>query len=114
VDATAIGYMKKDSLIVNIARGELIDQEALIKALQEKRIAGAALDVVTPEPYPSDGELLTKFGQKDDMERLIMTPHISGHTPDYNLRVVDILEQNLDRLKKGKTLLNVIDRKKGY
>lgn len=114
VDATALGHMKKTSLLVNIARGELIDQEAMVRALENKEIAGAALDVVTPEPYPADGDLLKKFNQKDDFERLIMTPHISGHTPVYNARVVEILEENLDRFKKGKTMLNVIDRKKGY
>jgi len=114
VDATALSQMKETSLIVNIARGELIDQEALIKVLKEKKIAGAALDVTTPEPYPADGELLTKLGSTEDRERLIMTPHISGHTPDYNRRVVAILEENLDRYKSGKTMLNVIDRKKGY
>jgi phosphoglycerate dehydrogenase-like enzyme len=114
VDATALSRMKETSLIVNIARGELIDQDALIQVLQEKKIAGAALDVVTPEPYPSDGDLLKKFGGTDDRERLIMTPHVSGHTPDYNLRVVDILEQNLARMKKGEALLNVINRKKGF
>jgi phosphoglycerate dehydrogenase-like enzyme len=114
VDATALGQMKKTSLIVNIARGELIDQEALVKALENKEIGGAALDVMTPEPYPEDGDLLTKFGKDDDRERLIMTPHISGHTDKYTERVMAILEENLDRLEKGTTLLNVIDREKGY
>jgi phosphoglycerate dehydrogenase-like enzyme len=114
VDATALGYMKKTSLIVNIARGELIDQDALIEALEKKEIGGAALDVVTPEPYPSDGALLTKFGKKDDRERVVLTPHISGHTDRYTVRIVAILKENLDRLLEGKTLLNLIDRRKGY
>src|SRR5947207_2442686 len=114
VDATALGYMKKTSLIVNIARGELIDEDALIKVLEKKEIGGAALDVMTPEPYPSDGPLLTKFGKKDDRERLVMTPHISGHTDKYTERVFEILEENLKRLENGKTLLNLIDRRKGY
>lgn len=114
VDATALSQMKETSLIVNIARGELIDQEALVKALENKEIGGAALDVMTPEPYPADGDLLTKFGKDDDKERLIMTPHISGHTDKYTERVMEIAEENLNRLKKGTTLLNVIDRRKGY
>jgi phosphoglycerate dehydrogenase-like enzyme len=69
---------------------------------------------MTPEPYPAEGDLLTKFGKDDDRERLIMTPHISGHTDKYTERVLAILEENLNRLEKGTTLLNVIDRKKGY
>ena len=114
VDAKAIGYMKKTALIVNIARGELIDQVALIKALEKKEVGGAALDVMTPEPYPSDGPLLTEFGGKNDRERVVLTPHISGHTENYTDYVVQILEANLNRLFKGETLLNLIDKKKGY
>jgi phosphoglycerate dehydrogenase-like enzyme len=101
-------------LIVNIARRELIDQVALIKALEKKEIGGAALDVMTPEPYPSDGPLLTEFGGKNDRERVVLTPHISGHTENYTDYVVQILEANLNRLFKGETLLNLIDKKKGY
>jgi len=115
VDATALSQMKKTALIVNIARGKLIDQKALIKVLEKKEIGGAALDVVTPEPYPSDGDFLTKgIGGKGDRERLILTPHYSGHTSRYTERVVQILEENLNRLENGKTLWNKIDRKKGY
>jgi len=114
VDAKALGSMKKTSLVVNISRGELIDQDALIKALKNKEIGGAALDVVTPEPYPAGGALLTKFGKKDDRERLVLTPHISGHTDRYTERVMKILQENLNRLEKGKTLMNWVDRRKGY
>ena len=114
VDAKSIGYMKRTALIVNIARGELIEQEALIKALEKKEISGAALDVMIPEPYPSDGPLLTEFGRKNDRERVVLTPHISGHTERYTRYVLQILEENLNRLFKGETLLNLIDRSKGY
>jgi len=114
VDAKSIGYMKNTALIVNIARGELIDQDALIEALEKKEIGGAALDVMTPEPYPSDGPLLKEFGGKEDRERVVLTPHISGHTENYTRYVVEILEENLNRLVKGETLLNLIDKSKGY
>lgn len=114
LDAKSIGYLKKTALVVNIARGELIDQDALVKALEEKEIGGAALDVMTPEPYPSDGALLKEFGGKTDRERVILTPHISGHTENYTNYVVQILEQNLSRLSKGETPLNLIDKSKGY
>jgi phosphoglycerate dehydrogenase-like enzyme len=115
VDATALGYMKKTALLINVARGELVDQDALIAALEKKEIGGAALDVLTPEPYPATGDLLKKgIGGKDDRERLVLTPHISGHTNKYTERVVEILRQNIHRLAEGKPLLNVIDRRKGY
>ena len=114
VDAKAIGHLKKTAFVVNIARGELIDQDALISALEKKEIGGAALDVVTPEPYPSDGELLTKFRGKEDRDRVILTPHVSGHTELYNDRIVEIFVENVNRLESGKTLLNLINVSRGY
>jgi phosphoglycerate dehydrogenase-like enzyme len=114
VDAASLKAMKSHAVIVNIARGELIDQDALVAALKNKGIGGAVLDVLTPEPYPADGPLLTDLPEKDDRERLIMTPHISGHTEVYNERVLEILVENLARLESGETLLNLIDRRKGY
>jgi len=114
VDSVSLKAMKKTAVIVNIARGELIDQDALVTALKNKEIGGAMLDVVTPEPYPKDGPLLTDFPDPDDRERLVLTPHISGHTEKYNERVLEILLENLGRLERGETLLNLIDRRKGY
>ena len=114
VDAAALKAMKQHAVIVNIARGELIDQDALVAALKNKKIGGAMLDVVTPEPYPKDGPLLTDLPDEGDRERLIMTPHISGHTEKYHGRVLEILVENLARLESGETLLNLIDRRKGY
>jgi len=114
IDAVALKAMKKTAVIVNIARGELIDQEALVTALKNKEIGGAMLDVVTPEPYPKDGPLLTDLPGPGDRERLVLTPHISGHTEKYNERVLEILLENLGRLERGERLLNLIDRRKGY
>jgi phosphoglycerate dehydrogenase-like enzyme len=114
VDAIALGHMKKTALIVNISRGELIDQDALIKALKNHDIAGAALDVFTPEPYPADGPLLKDFNLEEDRDRLLLTPHLSGHTKQYAQRVVEILELNLTRLENGKEPVNFINRRKGF
>jgi phosphoglycerate dehydrogenase-like enzyme len=114
IDATALSQMKKTALIVNIARGELIDQDALVKALQNHDIAGAALDVFTPEPYPKDGPLLKDFDLEKDRDRLLLTPHVSGHTKQYAARVFDILKVNLERLEKGLEPVNLIDRTKGF
>jgi phosphoglycerate dehydrogenase-like enzyme len=114
VDAKALKAMKDTALIVNIARGELIDQDALVKALQKNEIGGAALDVFTPEPYPDDGAFLTEFNGSEWRDKVLLTPHVSGHSNRYNERVLEITEKNLERLEKGQTLLNLLDRRKGY
>lgn len=99
--------MKPTAYIMNIGRGPLIDQEALIKALDEKRIAGAGLDVTVPEPLPKENRLW-------DFENVILSPHISGGMEDYMLRATELFCENLKRYVAGKKLLNVIDKKKGY
>jgi phosphoglycerate dehydrogenase-like enzyme len=115
VDAKALQAMKSTALVVNIARGELIDQDALVQALKNREIGGVALDVITPEPYPDDGALLTEFEKTgEDLDRVILTPHVSGSTDQYAVRIVDILYENLARLDAGFPLLNLVDRKKGY
>lgn len=102
-----IAAMKPNAVIVNIARGSVIDQEALIRALSEGRIAGAALDVTSPEPLPSDHELW-------DVENVMITPHISGGTPRYMERAIDLFCDNLHRYAGGETLRNVVDPSRGY
>lgn len=99
--------MKPTAYIINIGRGGLIDQEALIRALDAKQIAGAGLDVVTPEPLPKDSRLW-------DFENVILTPHISGGMENYLERATELFCENLKRYLNGKRLLNVIDKKKGY
>jgi len=99
--------MKPTAYIMNIGRGPLIDQEALIKALDEKLIAGAGLDVTVPEPLPKESRLW-------DFENVILSPHISGGMEDYMLRATELFCDNLKRYIAGKKLLNVIDKKKGY
>ncbi len=99
--------MKPTAYIMNIGRGSLIDQEALTKALEEKRIAGAGLDVTVPEPLPKESKLW-------DFENVILSPHISGGMEDYMLQATDLFCENLKRYLGGKKLLNVVDKKKGY
>jgi phosphoglycerate dehydrogenase-like enzyme len=99
--------MKPTACIINIGRGDLIDQEALLRALDEKLIAGAGLDVTTPEPLPKESKLW-------DFDNVILSPHISGGMEDYMLRATELFCENLERYLSGKKLLNVIDRKKGY
>jgi phosphoglycerate dehydrogenase-like enzyme len=99
--------MKPTAYIINIGRGRTIDGEALIRALDEKRIAGAGLDVTPTEPLPKESRLW-------DFDNVIITPHVSGGMENYMLRATDLFCENLKRYLNGRRLLNVIDRKKGY
>jgi len=99
--------MKSTAYIVNIGRGATIDQDALIQALQDGWIAGAGLDVFTPEPLPQDSPLW-------EMENVIITGHYAGMTPEYDNRALEILLENLSRYRAGQELINVVDKKLGY
>jgi phosphoglycerate dehydrogenase-like enzyme len=99
--------MKRDAYLINIARGEIIQEKALIKALKDRWIAGAALDVFEKEPLPKDHPFYK-------MSNVLITPHISGTNPEYMNRVVEIFMENLERYLEGKPLKNIIDKKLGY
>jgi phosphoglycerate dehydrogenase-like enzyme len=99
--------MKPTAVLVNIARGAVVVEEALMRALREGWIAGAALDVFEKEPLPPDSPLW-------DMENVLVTPHISGGTEIYNQRAVTIFTDNLHRYLAGEPLLNVVDPARGY
>jgi phosphoglycerate dehydrogenase-like enzyme len=99
--------MKPTAFVVNIARGEILDETALVQALKEKWIAGAGLDVFAKEPLPNDSELWK-------LENVLMAPHISSATPSYDDRAVDLFAENLRRYLRGDELFNLVDNKKGY
>ena len=99
--------MKKNAFIVNIGRGALIDQDALIRALKEKWISGAGLDVTSPEPLLKDSPLW-------DMPNVIITPHASGSSPTNIKRQFDIFYKNLTLYIEGKPLENQVDFNEGY
>lgn len=98
---------KRKTFVSNIARGPIIDQEALIAALQKGQLRGVALDVTDPEPLPEDSALW-------DMKNVTITPHISGLSMTYTERSFTILKENILRKASGKQLWNQVDRKKGY
>jgi len=98
---------KRPAFITNIARGPIIDQPALIKALKDGTLAGAALDVTDPEPLPEDSEL---WG----LENAIVTPHVSGVGQSYAERAFQVLELNLEKRRNGERLINVVQRERGY
>ncbi len=99
--------MKPTAYLINIARGSIIDPDALLTALKENWIAGAALDVTSPEPLPLNSEL---WG----LPNVLITPHITPATYRYVDRLVDLFCDNLRRYLDGKPLLNVFDPTKGY
>jgi phosphoglycerate dehydrogenase-like enzyme len=102
-----IAAMRPHAYLVNIGRGDVIDQEALIDALRDKRIGGAGLDVFEREPLEPESPLW-------DLENAILTPHMSGSFRGYNSACCELFAENLGRFVKGAPLLNVVDRALGY
>lgn len=104
-----IALLPRSAFVVNVGRGNAIDQDALIDALNEDRLAGAALDVVVPEPLPADHPLR---GAKN----LLLTPHVAGNmTLGYTCdRSVEMFCEDLDNYVSGRPLAHLVDRKKGY
>jgi phosphoglycerate dehydrogenase-like enzyme len=99
--------MKPTAFLVNIGRGKLIDEAALIRALQEEWIGGAGLDVFETEPLPSDSPLWS-------MPNVIITPHYAGASPRYNERAMKIFLDNLQRYRDGVQLRNLVDKRAAY
>jgi len=98
IDAKALAAMKPSAYLVNVARGKVVDEPALIEALQAGRIAGAALDCVWEEPLPASSGLWS-------MPNVLITPHTAGETRRYEDNVLDLLLENLDRMWRGETAL---------
>lgn len=92
VDEDALATLPPEAVLVNAARGGIVDTDALVSALQYEGIRGAALDVTDPEPLPNDHELW-------DLENCLLTPHTGGHTPKHWDRLADIVANNLQELE---------------
>ena len=107
IDASALKAIKPGAFLVNIGRGRLVEDEALIEALQEGRLGGAALDVFTREPLDPQSPYW-------DLPNVIVTPHISGAMEDYWTPLVALFSENLRRFQAGQPLLNVVDKRAGY
>ncbi len=101
--------MKKTALVINTARGEIIDQDALIWALENDEIYGAALDVFIPEPIPDDAPILNMSPKA--MDKLTMTPHVAGATDEAFTRMLLMSIDNITRVMKGEEPINVVNRK---
>jgi len=98
IDARALAAMKRSAYLVNVARGRVVDEPALIKALADGTIAGAAVDCAWEEPLPATSPLWTA-------KNIMITPHTAGETRRYEDNVLDFLMENLGRLQRGETEL---------
>lgn len=107
IDATALARMKPTAYLCNVGRGATIDEAALAHALQDGKLAGAALDVFETEPLPSDSPLWA-------LPNVLITPHTGGSSPREDERVAELFLENLARKARGEELLNVVDRDLGY
>jgi phosphoglycerate dehydrogenase-like enzyme len=107
INAETLRDMKNSAVLINLARGGVVDTRALIEALREEVIAGAALDVFEQEPLSEHSPLW-------ETPNLILSPHIAGFTPHYNERATDIFAENLRRYVEGEPLVNRVDRQLGY
>jgi len=99
--------MKPTAFLINVGRGDTVDEEALVRALEEKWIAGAGLDAFTVEPLPKESKLW-------DLPNVILTPHLAGPMENFLQRVTNLFCENLKRYIEGERLFNVTDKKHGY
>jgi len=107
MNAERLARMKPDSYLINVSRGPLIDDQALIAALRGKQIAGAGLDVFTDEPLPADSPYWS-------LENCLITPHTAAVTEKLWERHYALLSENLRRFRLGDELLGIVDKQRGY
>jgi phosphoglycerate dehydrogenase-like enzyme len=102
-----LGAMKPGAVLINIGRGGTVDEQALVKALEEGRLRGAALDVFETEPLPA-GHAFWR------LDNVLLSPHCADQTPTWREDAVALFLKNLERFEKGEPLLNVVDKAAGY
>jgi len=107
IGETELALMRPTAVLINIGRGALVDEDALIRALQDKRLAGAALDVFRAEPPPQESPLW-------EMPNVIISPHSASTVTQENARITELFCDNLRRYLRGQPLRNVLDTKKLY
>jgi phosphoglycerate dehydrogenase-like enzyme len=107
VSREVIAAMKPSAWLINIARGPIVDEPALVEALRAGRIGGAALDTFVKEPLPADSPLWT-------MPNVVITPHTSNSSPKVRERTLALFVENVRRFKAGERLLNLVDWERGY
>lgn len=107
IGAAELAAMKPAAVIMNVGRGPVIDEKALLCALQTKSIKGAALDVFETEPLPPDSPFW-------DLDNVLISPHAADFLPDLRERALEFFVENFERFSKGEPLQNVVDKHAGY
>ena len=107
LDKADFDVMKPGAVLVNVARGGIVDEGSMLEALKSGRLAAAIIDVTEQEPPPATSPLY-------DSERVLMTPHIAGYFHGYMSWVARLFVDNLTRFLDNRPLLNVVDRRRGY
>ncbi len=107
IDAAALATMRSTAYLIAVSRGGIVDEDALVAALGNGQLAGAALDVTEQEPLPPESPLW-------QLPNVIITPHLAGASAPKERRCVEILRDNLIRFANGEALLNVVDKQRGY
>jgi len=107
IGARQIALLNRGAVLINVARGRIVDEAAMIAALQNGQLGGAVLDVFDHEPLDTGSVLWT-------LPNVVITPHSSGVRPDHWDEVIDLFSENLDRFQRGELLLNVVDCAAGY
>lgn len=104
---TEFTVMKKNAVVINVGRGPTVEEGAMIKALSQRRIRGAALDVFDQEPLPQGHPFYS-------LENVLLSPHCADHIPDWLDNAMRFFLEQLGRFRRGETLLNVVDKALGY
>jgi len=107
IGAAQIAAMKPTSVLINVGRGAVVDEAALIKALDDRKIRGAALDVFAVEPLPAGHPFYR-------MENVLLSPHTADHVQDFIHLAVEAFLENLKRFQAGQPLMNLVDKHAGY
>jgi phosphoglycerate dehydrogenase-like enzyme len=107
IGAAELAAMRRDAVLINVARGDIVDEDALVEALRGGRLRGAALDVFREEPLPSASPLWR-------LPNVLITPHVSGTTDGFWPRETELITDNVGRYLGGRPLRNVVDRNAGY
>jgi phosphoglycerate dehydrogenase-like enzyme len=107
IGARELGWLKPNAVLINVARGNIVVESALIEALQAGKLRGAGLDVFEHEPLAAQSRLW-------QLENVLLLPHVSATTPRFWEREADLIVKNIARYQRGQALLNTVDKAAGY
>jgi phosphoglycerate dehydrogenase-like enzyme len=107
INEAEFAAVKPTAVIINVGRGPVINEQAMINALSQNKIKGAALDVFDEEPLPANHSFY-------QLENVLLSPHCADHTPDWLDNAMRFFLAQFERFRHGEPLLNVVDKKLGY